>query len=210
MAKYTYIKQDIKGYYIEFDEMFDPNLYNNLGDSYEDFLNNLWVLLAVDQVAFHEEHPEASVEEVWNMQIAPEPPRTLEQAKNEMQWKIDDYDRSDSVNAFNVHDTEHDITFEGWFTADERSNYKSSIDAAKLLGLETLSFFIGDVLLEVTPAQAEYMLAQVQLYADQCYIVTKQHKIAVDALDTIEAVDAYPYQQGYPNKITFEYPFQGI
>ena len=210
MAKYTYIKKDIRGYYIEFDEKFDPSLYNNLGDTYEDFLNNLWVLLSPEQVAFHNEHPTASVKEVWDMEITPAPERTIEDAKNEMQWKIDDYDRSNNVNAFNVHDTEHDITFEGWLTAEERSNYKSSIDAAKLVGLETLSFFIGNVLLEVTPAQAEFMLAQVQLYADQCYIVTKQHKIAVDALDTIEDVDAFPYQQGYPEKITFEYPFQGV
>jgi hypothetical protein len=65
-------------------------------------------------------------------------------------------------------------------------------------------------MLEVTPAQAEYMLSQVQLYADQCYIVTKQNKIAVDALDTIEAVDAFKYDSGYPEKITFNYPFQGI
>jgi hypothetical protein len=144
------------------------------------------------------------------MQLTPVPPRTIEQAKAEMANRINEYDSSDNVNAFNVHDIEHDITFEGWFTPDERSNYKSSIDAAKLVGLETLSFFVGNVMLEVTPTQAEYMLAQVQLYADQCYIITKQHKIAVDALDTIEDVDAFPYQQGYPNKITFEYPFQGI
>lgn len=212
MAKYTYIKHDIRGYYIEFDEMFDPNLYNNLGSTFQDFLDNLWVLLSPEQVAFHEEHPEASVSEVWNMEIVPVPPyvRTLEDAKNEMMQNINDYDSSDNVNAFNVHDTEHDVTFEGWFTPDERSNYKSSIDAAKLLGVSALTFFIGDVLLEVTPTQAEYMLAQVQLYADQCYIVTKQHKIAVEALETIEEVDAFPYQQGYPSKITFEYPFEGV
>ena len=66
------------------------------------------------------------------------------------------------------------------------------------------------MLLEVTPAQAEFMLAKIQLYADQCYIVTKQNKIAVDALDTIEAVDAFNYKGGYPGKITFDYPFQGI
>ena len=77
MAKYTYIKRDIKGYYIEFDEMFDPNLYNNLGDSYEDFLNNLWVLLSDEQVAFHEEYPNATVKEVWDMQLTPVPPRTI-------------------------------------------------------------------------------------------------------------------------------------
>jgi hypothetical protein len=210
MAEYTYIKKNFNGYYVEFDEMLDPNLYDNIGESYEDFLDNKWVLLAVDQVAFHKEHPEASVEEVWNMQIAPEPPRTLEQAKNEMINNINDYDASDNVNAFNIHDTEHDVTFEGWFTPEERSNYKSSIDAAKLIGVSALTFFIGDVELEVTPTQAEYMLAQIQLYADQCYIVTKQHKIDVSGLDTIAAVDAYPYQQGYPNKIIFEYPFQGV
>lgn len=210
MAKYTYIKRDIKGYYIEFDEMFDPDLYDNIGSTYQDFLDNLWVLLSDEQVQFHIDNPTASVKEVWDMQLTPVPPRTIDQAKAEMIQKINEYDSSDNVNAFNVHDTEHDITFEGWFTADERSNYKSSIDAAKLLGLDTLSFFIGDLLLDVTPTQAEYMLAQVQLYADQCYIVTKQNKIAVDALTTIEAVDSFPYQQGYPGKITFEYPFEGV
>ncbi len=210
MAKYTYIKLDISGYYIEFSEKFNPSLYNNLGDTYEDFLDNKWVLLSDEQVQFHIDNPDASVREVWDMELTPVPERTLEQAKDEMKHKIDEYDRSENVNGFIVHDTINDVTFNGWFTAEERSNYKSSIDAAKLLGLDKLAFYIGEVLLEVTPAQAEYMLAQVQLYADQCYIVTKQNKIAVDALDTIEAVDAFEYESGYPGKITFDYPFQGI
>lgn len=210
MAKYTYIKLDISGYYIEFDEMFNPDLYNNLGDSYEDFLDNKWVLLSDEQVQFHVDHPEASVKEVWDMELTPIPPRTLEEAKSEMINLITQYDTSDSVNAFNVYDSEHDITFEGWFTPEERSNYKSSIDAAKLLGVSALTFFIGEIELTVTPTQAEYMLAQIQLYADQCFIVTKEHKIAVDKLDNIEDVDSFPYMQGYPEKITFTYPFQGI
>jgi len=210
MDRFTYIKRDIKGYYVEFNEQFDPDLYNNLGSTYNDFLNNKWVLLSQEQVAFHNEHPTASVKEVWNMEITPAPSRTLEQAKDEMIQKINEYDSSDNVNAFNVHDTEHDVTFDGWFTPEERSNYKSSIDAAKLIGVSALTFFIGDLQLEVTPTQAEYMLAQIQLYADQCFIVTKQHKISVGELETIEDVDSYPYQQGYPSKITFEYPFQGI
>ena len=210
MNTYTYIKRDIRGHYMEFNEMLDPNLYDNIGESYQDYLNNKWVLLAVDQVAFHKEHPEASVEEVWNMQIAPEPPRTLEQAKAEMINNINNYDTSDNVNAFNVHDNEHDITFEGWFTPEERSNYKSSIDAAKLIGVSALTFFIGDIELEVTPTQAEYMLAQIQLYADQCYIVTKGHKIEVNSLETIEEVDEFDYTADYPQKINFTYPIVGV
>ena len=47
------------------------------------------------------------------------------------------------------------------------------------------------------------MLAQIQLYADQCFIVTKQHKAAVEALDSIEAVDNYDVTAGYPTKLTF-------
>lgn len=210
MAKYTYIKRDIKGYYIEFDEMFDPELYNNIGETYEDFLDNLWVLLSDEQVAFHEEHPSASVKEVWDMELTPVPPRTLEDAKKEMIDNIDRYDSSNSVNAFIVSDSEHGVSFEGWFTPEERSNYRSSIDAAKLLGVSALTFFIGDVQMEVTPTQAEYMLAQIQLYADQCFVVTKQHKIAVEELETIEEVDEYQYREGYPSKIVFQYPFVGI
>ena len=210
MANYTYIKKDVIGNYIEFNEMFNPNLYDNIGESYEDFLNNKWVLLSDEQVAFHNEHPEASIKEVWDMEIAPTPPRTLEEAKAEMIQTITEYDGSDSVNAFNVYDREHDITFEGWFTPEERSNYKSSIDAAKLLGISALTFFIGNIELDVTPTQAEYMLAQIQLYADMCFIITKEHKIYVEGLDNIEDVDEFDYTANYPQKITFEYPFEGI
>jgi hypothetical protein len=137
------------------------------------------------------------------MQLTPAPVRTLEQAKKEMIWKIEGYDRSTNVNGFTINGE-----VEGWFTPDERSNYKSSIDAAKILGVEKLSFFIGDMLLEVTPNQAEYMLAQIQLYADQCYIVTKQHKIAVESFETIEEVDSFNYKGGYPEKINFTYPIE--
>lgn len=198
MAKYTYIKQDIRGYYIEFDEMFNPDLYNNLGDSYEDFLDNKWVLLSDEQVAFHNEHPGASVKEVWDMELTPIPPRTIEDAKQEMIWNIENYDNSSNVNGFTVNGT-----VEGWFTPDERSNYKSSIDAAKLLGINELVFYVGDLKLEVTTTQAEIMLAQIQLYADQCYIVTKQHKLAVEALTTIEEVDNFDYTADYPEKLDF-------
>ena len=202
MAKYTYIKKDVKGIYVDFDEMFDSELYDNLGETWQDYLDKKWVLLSDEQVTFHEENPIASVKEVWDMQLSPTPTRTLEQAKMEMNDIIDNYDKSDNVNGFTVND---DI--EGWFTPEERSNYKSSIDAAKLLEVSGLSFYIGDIMLEITPAQAEYMLAQIQLYADQCYIVTKQHKIAVEALETIEEVDNYNYMDGYPSKINFIYPF---
>lgn len=198
MDRFTYIKRDIKGYYVEFNEQFDPDLYNNLGSTYDDFLDNKWVLLSDEQVAFHEEYPSANVKEVWDMQLTPITQRTLDDAKAEMIQKIDDYDSSDNVNGFTVNDS-----IEGWFTPEERSNYNSSISAAKLLGVDELSFFVGDMLITVPTLMAEQMLAQLQLYADQCYIVTRGHKADVEELQTIEEVDAYPYQSGYPQKLNF-------
>ena len=198
MALYTYIKRDCKLKYVSLEDPLPPTMYE-LGETYEDYINNLWVLLSAEQVAFHEEHPEATVYEVWNMQITPPPVRTLEDAKREMIDTIDRYDNSDEVNAFTINGT-----IKSWLTPLERSNYKDSIDAAKVMGLETVSFFVGDILFTVTPAAGEQMLAQVQLYADACFIVTKQHKMAVEALETIEAVDNFNYREGYPEMINFD------
>ena len=200
MEKFTYIKRDIRGFYIEFDTQFDPTMYDNIGTTFQDFNENKWVLLSQEQVAFHKAHPTANVKEVWEMQLTPKPGRTLEDAKREMNAMIDEYDNSSNVNAFTINGT-----IEGWFTAAERSNYKASIDAAKLIGVNILSFFVNDELMEVSTSDAELMLAQIQLYADKCYIVTKEHKITVESLNSIEDVDSFPYTEGYPTKLDFQF-----
>ena len=201
MAKYTYIKYDVKGIYVAFDEKFNEELYNNIGTTYEDYLDNKWVLLSNEQVKFHKENPTATVYEVWNMQLTPAPERTLDDARSEMKSKIENYDSSDAVDGFTINGV-----LPAWFTVEERSNYANSINAAELLGQETLTFYVGNMEMQVPTSSAKGMLAQVQLYADACYIVTKKHLAAVDALNTIEEVDAYDYKQGYPEKLNFNLP----
>lgn len=198
MAKYIYIQKEVIGFYMESELQLNPALYG-VGTTWEDFIGFKYVLLSDEQVAFHVANPEASVAEVWNMELTPPHVRTLDEAKHEMIQRINEYDRSSNVNGFTIN---HEI--EGWFTADERSNYRSSIDAAELLGVETLSLYVGDYLIQVPTQDAKQMLAQIQLYADQCYIVTKQHKIDVSFLETIEEVDAFDYTAGYPAKLDFE------
>lgn len=36
---YTYIKYNIKGKYVEFPEELNPELYDNLGTTYQDYIN---------------------------------------------------------------------------------------------------------------------------------------------------------------------------
>ena len=196
---FTYIKLVVRGYYVVLPEMLTEDLYSNLGTTWDDFVVNMWVLLSEEQVKFHQENPKAKVSEVWTMVLDPVHVRNINDAKNEMKSRIERYDDSEEVNQFIINGV---IT--GWFTPSERSNYKSSIDAAKLVGLETLTFFVGNNMMEITPSVAEQLLAQIQLYADQCFIVTKQHKLNVDALETMEEVDAYNYKQGYPEKLNFK------
>ena len=200
----TYIRNNVKGYYIEYSDPLDTVVWDGkIGTTYQDFLDGKWVHLSTEQVAFHVEHPSASVREVIVMEITPTPPRTLEQAKQEKIAAINSYDSSDAVNSFNIIKDGETIT--DWFTPDIRANYKLSIDSAETVGTETLSIPINgiDDPVELPVQTAKVMLAQIHLYADACFRVTKAHIAAVEALDTIEAVDSYDNTVGYPSKPEF-------
>lgn len=198
-APFVYLKRNSSMTYMTFMHRLREEDFI-LGTTYEDYLDNMYVLLTKEQVQFHEENPGASVKEVLDMQIkTPEvKERTLWDAKREMEANISQYDNSENVNSFTINEETS-----AWFTVQERTNYKNSIDSAKLLGVEQLSFFIGNTSLTISTELAERMLAAIQLYADTCFIVTKQHKLAVNSLETVEEVDNYDYTVGYPDKLNF-------
>lgn len=56
---------------------------------------------------------------------------------------------------------------------------------------------------ELQVATAKIYLAQIQIYADQCYGVTEQHKAAINALENVEEVEAYDFTTGYPERLKF-------
>lgn len=198
----TYIRKNIKGYYIEFPEEIDAQYWEGkIGSTYTDFLDGKWVLLSDEQIAFHKANANATVEEVFNMTHVPAPVRTLEQAKEEKIRQIEEFDNSNAVNKIIIKIGEN--TINTWFTPEKRADYKASIDAAELLGMETVSPVFSGQSIEIPTATAKTALAQIQIYANRCYNVTENHKAAVNALDTIEAVDSYDYTIGYPEKLTF-------
>lgn len=107
------------------------------------------------------------------------------------------YDSSTAVNEF---------FFNGnslWFDAETRAGFKNSIESAILLGETTIDVptTIGIITLPVETAQT--ILAKVQRYADNCYLVTQQHLAAVAALTTLAEVLSYDYTTGYPDKEQF-------
>lgn len=133
---------------------------------------------------------------------APTPEQLLERAKQRKIAEIEAYDASDAVNSFDV--TISGQTMSLWIDRETRADYRSSIEAAELLGRTEVKPVFGGQELTLSVQMAKMALAQVQLYANQCYGVTERHKAAVNALETVDAVEAYDFTTGYPEKLVFD------
>lgn len=128
----------------------------------------------------------------------PQPERTLEIAKSEKIAQITAYDTSEAVNSF---------TLDGdtmWISRDDRISIMNSTTILKKVGTETTTLWYGGKKYTLPCDTLIQMLGALEIYALQCYDVTEQHKAEVEALTTIEEVDAYDYKIGYPEKLSFE------
>lgn len=216
-----YTSEDYKnGYYIElsdeqveltthtndFDLIFKQKYYylkKNIGVVVLDAqLNSVlypdYVQMTDVQIRYWLTHPNATYLAIANCDnLVIEPELDIEQIRKQKLNELEQYDNSDEVNQFYVNGVG------AWFEPGVRSNYTSSINSAKLLGVETLTFYVGDVALTVPVTLAEQMLAAVQLYADQCFIITKQHQIAINNLTSIDGIENYNFKAGYPEKLQF-------
>lgn len=127
---------------------------------------------------------------------------TLDDIKERKIVEIEAYDNSGEVNGFDI--VVGGQTMAAWLTPDKRSDYKNSLDSAELLGMTEVHPVFNGIALTIPTQTAKVALAKIQIYANQCYGVTEQHKANVEALTTIEEVEAYEYKTGYPERLRFE------
>jgi hypothetical protein len=132
---------------------------------------------------------------------APTPEQLLEKAKQEKIAEMEAYDQSDSVNGFDV--TIQGQTMSLWIDRETRADYRSSIEAAELLGRTEVKPVFGGQEVTLDIQMAKMALAQVQLYANQCYGVTERHKAAIEALSSVQDVEDYDFTAGYPTRLSF-------
>jgi len=198
----TYIKLDTG--FVEFKDELDKNYKQ--GISYQDYLQgDTWVKLSDDQIAFKEANPTASVKEVWDMKLKTlSDAELLVQAKEKKLAEIEAYDVSDAVNDFTINGT-----ISAWLTPAQRANYKNSIESTKTLvaaGLKEkneVTFDLGGMSATISTDVATILLAQIQDYADKCWLVTAQHKSEIKALTMVADIENYNYKTGYPEKLNF-------
>lgn len=111
---------------------------------------------------------------------------------------IENYDTSEAVNSFII----NNCTF--WLSKADRVGLMHLFNVEKSLGKETTTLWVYNEQFEGIPIdRAIKMLEMLEVYAFECYNVTKKHITEVEALNTIEDIEAYDITKGYPEKLNF-------
>lgn len=119
----------------------------------------------------------------------------LRNAKEAKIREIEAYAQSDNVNILYFNNTPT------WLDKETRANYKLSLDAAELLKEKEITFVVEGNVVKLPIEKARMILAKVQRYADDTFIVSSRHKLEVAKLKKIEDVESFNVTSGYPNPL---------
>lgn len=126
------------------------------------------------------------------------PSDLVDLAKSNAIKLIDAYDTSSNVNSF---------TLGGmplWVSRADRTTLKVRFESELAAGLTATTLWYGLVPIPIEDiTQGLAMLVALEVYASRCFDTTAAHKAAVMQLTSVEAVLAYDFTQGYPDKLAF-------
>ena len=133
----------------------------------------------------------------WEIYKRPIYTPTLEDVKRSKVDEILAYDSSEAVNEFTIGGQSV------WLDKATRAGLLLRFEAESKVGREQTTLWNNGQSYTLPLADAMQMLIALELYASECYDNTQMHLANVQKLDTIEAVEAYDYTIGYPNKLAF-------
>lgn len=126
-----------------------------------------------------------------------EPVDDLEYHKRQKIHEIEVYDISENVNGFFLGDTLL------WLDKDTRAGLVNTLNSAAIVGREQVNIWFSGLYITLHIDEARQLLAALEIYATDCYNVTAQHKVQVNAMETIEEVDAFDITADYPERLVF-------
>lgn len=138
----------------------------------------------------------------WTEYIAPPKPEPtaeelLARAKEAKKAEIEEYDTSPEVNRFYISDTPM------WLDKETRTGLKLRFEAEIAMGKTDTTLWADGVQYPLSLETAIQMLYALEVYASMCYDQTQAHLAAIDAMTTVEEVEAYDHTSGYPEKLKF-------
>lgn len=135
----------------------------------------------------------------WEEYVEPEPSDydKLVIARRDKEFEINSYDTSDDVNEFYVSDRSI------WLDKATRAGLLLRFQAEQARDITDTALWYNGQQFPLKVDQAIQMLYAIELYASACYDNTQRHLAAIQALQTIEEIEAYDYTTGYPEKLRF-------
>ena len=121
----------------------------------------------------------------------------LNAAKQRKLDEIDAYNTSDNVDAFLLNGEKH------WLTLDERKAAELSTKAHQTLGHDTTEQCLGGKFYTIPCGTLLLMLAQLEVYALDCFNNALRQQAEVNTLTSLEEVENYDITQGYPDMLSF-------
>lgn len=157
--------------------------------------NEIIIRTATEQIINPSE--ELILADGWEVYVAPVYVPTLEDVKARKVEEILAYDSSEAVNEFSMGGQPI------WLDKATRAGLLLRFEAEGKVGRETTTLWYGGQSFTLPLAQAQQILIALELYASECYDRTQAHIAAVNAMESKEAVEAYDYTTGYPQKLLF-------
>ena len=150
----------------------------------------------VNTNTFNPKH-EDIIADGWVEYVAPIYEHTIEDYKQDKIRKINYYDSSIDVNEFFLGETSI------WLDKATRAGLKLRFEAELQAGITETTLWYNGIQFPIAVELGIQILLAVELYASACYDNTQKHIASVQALTTIEEVEAYDYTTGYPEKLSF-------
>lgn len=195
---YLYVKLDVPNHYVEMGEQMTHDLYDNLGSTYDDFINNKWTLLSEEQKKFHFENPNLGVKEVFDMELPKPHVMTIGEHKETQKEMIDQFADSEQVKQFTIgKDSE-------WFEEDTLCNLNRLVKALQTLKKDTVKFYLNGKCYEFTTSQLDNVLAEINVYKNECNNAVFESKQEIDALKSEDEVLNYDFKAKFPKKLVFK------
>ena len=126
----------------------------------------------------------------------PTPEQLLERAKANKLQELDAYDLSEAVDSFTIDNKTM------WLDVQKRQQLRTSIESYVASGIETVTKYFDGEKYTFPCSVWLQMLNALEVYASEALNVTESHRAAINALDDIEDIESYEFNN-YPPKLSF-------
>lgn len=105
--------------------------------------------------------------------------------------KIELYDKSTNVNSFIYNGNSH------WLDKSQRAGIARCLDSSD----EDFTLILGEEWVQLPKDSVKQFLANLDLYAHKCYLVTQSHLKQAKQLTTLQEFKEFDYTADYPEKV---------